>query len=302
MKKFILYVAVAVLFFAGCEKDAEVRVPAHESRLVINGEHAQNDLFGVRIGRSVGINETIPQNATEWFNVADARVLLKQNDIIADTLKYNSVNRRYEGTKVRAAIGNTYTIVATAPGLGQAEGSSYLPALVEPSQALLRRKVRTDEYGAPVDEVTITFKDDPTTQNYYLIRIKGARGEYVLCASSNDKDVERPVSGDPFNTNECLYGNRLLLSDRNFNGSTKTILFNIISVELDEFIDSQGRRLKPTIELLHITPDYFRYLKSLAANDNAEDNPFAEPVNVFTNIKNGYGIFTTYAIAVDTLR
>ena len=302
MKKIILYIPVVALFLAACEKDADVQIPAHQPKLVINGEHSQNDLFGVRIGRSVGINEPIPQNATELFNVANARVLLKQNDIIVDSLNYNSSRKRYEGTKARAMIGNTYTIVATAPGFQQAEASSLLPALVRPLNVGIRRKVRTSADGGPLDEVTITFKDDASTQDDYLIRIKGARGEYVFCASSNDKDLERPVSGDPFNTNECLSGSQLLLSDRNFNGTTKTIVFNIISAELNEYTNPQGNRLKPTIELLHITPDYFKNLKSLAAFNNAEDNPFAEPVNVFTNIKNGYGFFTTYAMAVDTLR
>jgi hypothetical protein len=71
---------------------------------------------------------------------------------------------------------------------------------------------------------------------------------------------------------------------------------------MNEFTNQQGRRMKPTVELLSINEDYFRYIKSVNSYDNALDNPFAEPVNVFSNIKNGYGFFTTFAIAVDTLR
>ena len=302
MKKFIISNLIAGFILSACEKDVAVQIPAHKSRLVVNGEVAQNELFMIRVSRSVGIDEPIPQNSTEAFNVINARVLLKQNGVIVDSLNYNNTNKRYEGTKVRAMIGNTYTVVATAPAFGEAEATSYLPSLIRQTHLAIGRKVRTNEHGQPLDEVTITFKDDVSTKDHYLIRIKGAYGQYVFCARTNDKDIERPVSTDPFSTDDCLGGNELLFSDNNFNGTTKTIVFNIFSTELNEYTDRQGNTLRPTIELLHVTSDYFKNFKSLHTYNNTSDNPFAEPVNVFTNIKNGYGFFTTYAMAVDTLR
>lgn len=153
-----------------------------------------------------------------------------------------------------------------------------------------------------MDEITVTFNDDGAKTNYYLFRIRRAEGYSVYCVNTNDKDVERLVYSDPFYEEECLNGDRLLVSDKNFNGTTKTFVFYVSHYEMNEGPDQQGQTVKPTLELLHINEDYFRYMKSVNAYDNALDNPFAEPVNVVGNVKNGYGFFTTFAAAVDTLQ
>jgi hypothetical protein len=109
------------------------------------------------------------------------------------------------------------------------------------------------------------------------------------------------VYDDPLYGDDCILSDRILLSDINFNGSTKTIIFYMESGPLDPQTSPSGIR-RATVELLHINNDYFKYIKSLNSYENAVDNPFAEPVNLFSNAKNGYGLFTTYGIAVDSIR
>jgi hypothetical protein len=41
----------------------------------------------------------------------------------------------------------------------------------------------------------------------------------------------------------------------------------------------------------HHAGDYYRYMNSLVAYRKSVDNPFAEPVNLYADITNGYGIF-----------
>jgi hypothetical protein len=301
MKKYGIMILLSGLIIA-CEREVQVKIPDHEAKLVVHGQQAQDRFFTVRVGRSFGITETISTLNTGQFDVPDAVVLLKQNGIVSDTLKYNTANKRYEGRRQRALLGNSYSIEASANGFGKAEGNSIFPALVQPLGIALKRKARTDQNGDQLDEVTITFKDDGAKVNYYLFRIRRAESPFINCVITNDKDVERLVYSDPFYTEECLDGNRLLVNDKNFNGLTKTIVFYVNTYEMNEATNQQGRKLKPTVELLSINEDYYQYIKSVNSYDNAIDNPFAEPVNVTSNIKNGYGFFTTFALAVDTLR
>lgn len=306
MKKTILILAVTIGLASSCEREATVKIPAHTSKLVIQGQQAQNRFFNVRVGRSLSVTEPITNNnnpnAQQQFDVPDAVVLLRQDNVVVDTLKYNTANRRYEGSTQRALLGNRYIIEASAAGFEKAEGNSTFPPLVQPVSVTLRRRARVNQNGTELDEITIRFNDDAAKTNYYLFRIQRASGGFVNCVTTNDKDVERLVYSDPFYVDECLDGNRLLVNDRNFNGTTKTIVFYVSSYNMNEFTNQQGRKIKPTLEVLHINEDYYRYIKSVNAYDNAEDNPFAEPVNVITNIKNGYGFFTTFALAVDTLK
>ncbi|WP_410963591.1 DUF4249 family protein, partial [Salmonella sp. SAL4455] len=52
-----------------------------------------------------------------------------------------------------------------------------------------------------------------------------------------------------------------------------------------------GIPVKAYVNVLRITEDYFKFVKSYSVYYNSSDNPFAEPSNVYTNVKNGYGIF-----------
>lgn len=306
MKKVIFILIFITGLASSCEREATVKIPAHTSKLVIQGQQAQNRFFNVRVGRSLSVTEPITNNnnpnAQQQFDVPDAVVLLRQDNVVVDTLKYNTTDRRYEGRTQRALLGNRYIIEASAAGFEKAEGNSTFPPLVQPVSVTLRRKARVNQSGTELDEITIRFNDDAVKINYYLFRIRRAEGGFANCVTTNDKDVERLVYSDPFYVEECLDGNRLLVNDRNFNGTTKTIVFYVSGYNMNEFTNQQGRKIKPTLELLHINEDYYRYIKSVNAYDNALDNPFAEPVNVITNIRNGYGFFTTFALAVDTLK
>lgn len=49
-----------------------------------------------------------------------------------------------------------------------------------------------------------------------------------------------------------------------------------------------------TVHIQHLSKDLFTYLKYLKLYDFYHDNPFAEPVPVYSNVKNGVGIFAGF--------
>ncbi len=78
----------------------------------------------------------------------------------------------------------------------------------------------------------------------------------------------------------------------------------VLSVSDDQMADipsSGGAIGHPSVELLHITGDFFKYIKSANDYDISNANPFAEPINLYSNILNGYGFFTAYSLAADSL-
>jgi len=44
-------------------------------------------------------------------------------------------------------------------------------------------------------------------------------------------------------------------------------------------------------ELLHVTEDFYRYQQSIRLQQENDGNPFAQPVQVFSNVQGGYGLF-----------
>ena len=56
----------------------------------------------------------------------------------------------------------------------------------------------------------------------------------------------------------------------------------------------------PTIivTLRTVSEDFYNYKITGSLHDNSSDNPFAQPVNVYKNIDNGFGIFAGYRISL----
>jgi hypothetical protein len=55
------------------------------------------------------------------------------------------------------------------------------------------------------------------------------------------------------------------------------------------------------VQLHVINEDYFEFLLSLEKYNETYENPFAEPVMVFSNIENGLGLFSSYSTYTDSI-
>lgn len=129
--------------------------------------------------------------------------------------------------------------------------------------------------------VSISVKDDPAKENYYHVT-----GEYEVHLPGRtyvykeyidfEKDVftDREKNADGLITFSAPYNN----SYRNSPGST--------------FIK---------IYLLNTEKSYYLYHKTIFDYKD-DDNPFTEPTPVYSNIKGGLGIFTSYVIDSAILR
>jgi hypothetical protein len=284
---------------AACERETHMNIPPQPPKLATESFSGQNVFPEAYLTRTRGVTDPLPiSGQTDIYLVRNATVLLYENDILKDSLKYNAGQQRYKAAIAKIQAGKTYKLVLSAPGFPTAEAISVTPLLVPINNMTFTRNARNDIDGNPQDEVKLSFTDNGSTEDYYLVRIYNSYHDILYCVITNDKDVEKLVYEDPFYPDDCLQSNRLLLSDKNFNGTNKTLIFYTEAGELEPTPGSG----KAWVELLHVNKEYYTYIKSLNTRENADDNPFAEPVNLYTNVKNGYGMFTTYAMAVDSIQ
>jgi len=286
-----------------CNKSIQIDVPAQQPVLVLNGQWQQAQLFNVRLTRSRGINDPVDTgiNLIKTYEVKNAFITVKQNNIVIDTLKYDSLYFRYINRSKKTILNNTYEINVSVKGFTSINAASILNSTVAVSNPKINRAVGYNAYGELVDEVSFSFADNVVSTDYYLIRVHKADGSYTDCIGTTDTDFEKMIFNSPFTTETCIDGNKLLLSDKNFNGQTKKIVLHIANSQMDEVLFA-GKIRRPYVDLLHITKDYFNYIKSYNDYDISSLNPFAEPTNVYSNVKNGYGFFTAFSIVTDTLR
>ena len=308
MKRIVLYTLIAILAVA-CEKTVKVNIPKKDPKLVVNGLLVKGETISMHIGKSRGVLE--PDNYTtsliEQYTVKNAVVALFENGVSIDTLAYRPADFDYYSTRSRAPRdGAVYVIKATAPGFTAAEAISEVPSQSVIAGVVWNKNVRTDLDGMSIDDITIKLNDPAAEKNFYMVQVFMAMPySYVPihCVSTLDKDIEQMGETDPLDPDNCYNGGELLMKDVNFNGGQKQLKLSVGSLSLITYTHPiNGTVYRPHIKVYRITEDHFRFLKSMDAYDQASENPFAEPANVFTNVKNGYGIFSISTVAVDTLR
>lgn len=310
MKRYNFLLLSIVLLFAACEKPVEVPLPPVTPKLSVNATLSEDKTITAWVGRSRAILE--PKDPMrpylENYVIKDATVVLYEDGQPFETLVYDAADYTYKSpSNKRVSAGKSYSIRVTAPGFAEVSAETIAPSPSEIAGVRWERKVRRNSFGNEVDEITLTLAD-PAEKNYYLVSLFGAQYPHGMvhqlwCVTTNDRDVEKQgYGGDPMDGESCFEGTNLLLKDDNFNGEEKKVKFYVESYQMDEYTAQDGSRIyRPYVEVRRITEDYFKYLKSADLYDGG-DNPFAEPVNVYSNIKGGYGIFSAHTLAVDTLR
>ena len=302
MKKLISFLII-IIVLSSCEKDVTIKLPQKDPKLVVNGLLAKDSIIAVSVGRSRSVLDPVNNwgsSTAEAYLLKNATAIIYENGSLLDTLVFDSSQYRYISPNNKTVkTGNSYSIKVNAPGYAQAEAATSVPSQSMIEEVIRTKNARTNSDGEQQDEVIVKL-NDPAETNFYLVQFfrptyGSGSANPIYCVSTTDKDIE-PIgdNADPFSTENCYDGNSLLMKDVNFNGKIKQLRFYINSYELQEIMDPSGQVLKPFVKVLRITEDYFKFVKSYHVYFNSADNPFAEPANVYTNVKNGYGVFSVF--------
>lgn len=304
--RYHLYILVATaLAISSCEKDVIIDVPAQSPKLVLESNTPLGQRFTAYVTNSVDVLAPVNSNP-----LATAFVTLYQDNVLRDTLVYSSSSGLYAAkNNTRPVVGGNYTIKATATGFLPVEATHKAPAPVPILSVNYRPKFRTDALGEELDEIRFSFQDPPGTADYYLVRINvpgfavadTVNYFYLYCMRTVDPDVESGLNQVGNSYDQCI-DQDFVMKDVRFDGRVKEVTLQVSNADMFSFRHPTTNVLyKPVIELQAITSDYYRYFKSQKLYERSQSNPFAEPVSVYTNIKQGYGIFAAYGTAYKTI-
>lgn len=302
--------AAVLLMLAACEKTIKVEIPVKEPSLVVNGRLAKDELLNLKVGKSRGILEPSGTGSPEeLYTVKTAIPVIFENGVPVDTLVYQASDYAYRTIRnKRVRPGFVYTVKVLAPGFKEVTASSAMPSQSVIAGLQWIKEARVNSYGERMDEITLKLDDPAGERNFYRVEVwetyGGGVSYPVACLSISDKDVEQTGNEtDPGDPESCYRGDMVLMQDQYFNGARKQLKIYVTSGTLYNYTDPVNHRvIRPYVKLFRITEDEFKYLKSRGVYSFSADNPFAEPVNVHTNVQNGYGIFSVSTMAVDSLR
>jgi hypothetical protein len=295
-KNYQLNILIAIaLFTASCEKTINIALPPVAPQLVINCTSDVLQPISIEVSRTASIRE---QQIHPDLLVKNATVQLYVDDVFAETIAFDSL-LGYQ-SRIVSQAGKKYALKISAPSFVTVESSVVVPGTVVISHVERIPFAAKDQNGNYQDALVITFLDPPRAGDFYLIKLEGAAdsiwhpgpgtGYGNFCVNSSDASIETS-STDLADITVCLESNGIFFRDILFNGRQKEVKLYVPSGSMEPHyngVDSTNA----TIELVHVTEAYFRYEKSSRLAQNSNGDPFSEPVNVYTNITNGLGIFS----------
>lgn len=298
MQKYIFTLLfLNTVMLSGCEKDANVNVPIVNPKLVVQSYISPQDtLLKVYVSKTTPVfsKKYFDQNGSLIDQITNAAVTLSNGNksIKLEYGEFNKFPQYYENGFAYLAdaklfpivAGESYTLKVSTPDGMQAEATCTVPQYVPDIPNLkLDSVLINDTYnrGFKYFEYSITFsiKDIPSIPNYYKVA-----GD-VVYSRFNEYDGEyyEEISPIYFIEND-------ILTDQSKDGGDI-----IVKGQLPFYHTSEGVQPRPyTIRasVLNVDQHYFKYHQTIRATGS--DNPFQEPVIMYSNITGGLGVFGAF--------
>lgn len=230
---------------------------------------------------------------------------------------------------------STYRLEIDHPDFPSAKASTIIPkqtanyevTLSEP-KVTVNGENSSGELLSGRAEYTATIKiNDPIESNYYGLAVLeeapsqvyeyDENGEFIGSYYSypflyeidfTSDDILFDVIDNPLYTedkNPGLGDNGKVFSDELFDGQQYTLQITFeVTVgawaysSIGDEVEIEVAAERFFIELRSLSKDYYQYKHTVALQDAVSSDPFAEPVQIYNNIENGYGIFGGYNVAL----
>ena len=291
--KHIIYTTLIIFSFVSCDNMQtviDVDLPKHEPKLVVNSVNSVGENWKAYISVSQA-----PLSTDNFVFLSNATVLLMEGENVIDTLAYNASKHRYESDLI-VQQGANFDIRVSHPMYETISSSLYSFERINIKSVEELQMVTNDNVS-----LKFTFDDPESTNNYYMINLKGYFPEQDNGTDSlwgdyyADKEKIYFDSDDPsLNQLEFSRG-KVLFNDVLFDGTTKeiNILFSSYFLLEGEGADSIQ------LNLWSVDYAFYQYFTTKIVQSNTGDNPIfnSEPVNVYNSFLDeneeikGYGIF-----------
>ncbi|MDG1238123.1 MAG: DUF4249 domain-containing protein [Flavobacteriales bacterium] len=279
--------AIIFLFFISCEKVIPIDANFLKSKLVINSIFFKDSSCTVHISSSTSVLEKIT-----YENIEDADLSVKDsNGNLIENLQYLS-NGFYKGSE-KLQADNQYYLNAVHKNFNNVLATTSIPKNIS------IHHIDTLSYlenGKERFRISVSFIDDGDINNYYKLGVE--MGKYVVdTLSLNGSTIIDSaiiykwvkIYRDHEVLERTITNKEVIFNDNTFNGTTFSVNFSIKDVIRDSNINLAFLKLY----FYNIDNSLYNYEKSIKQYFDNYDIPFTQPVQVFSNIENGFGVLSS---------
>lgn len=286
MNKLILILAgLTALTVVSCRKEIKYKGDSEDPLVVVNSILEADSVIKVHVEHSRFFLDA--QSSVSEYWITNATVLLT---VAGSGQVYTQTASDSEGNyvfPVTAQAGESYTVSVSHPDFPTVTSFTTVPVPV----AIL--SVDTSSY-VDVDSWSVMKSlvkwNDPPGKDFYVLKVSFkeiSSGNVFLSQplASNDPGLDAISASDPADDSYSFY-QELYFNDEFFDGQNKTL-----DVRVSQAFTPLNNDLRMQVHLYRCTEETYKYLISVKKFQNSDGDIFSEPVKVFSNITNGYGIF-----------
>lgn len=295
MRRAFINIPFFVVAFSACELIISPDLPEHAPRLVVKAFFTPDGGWA-SVSRSVGI--LAPSSESERL-VTGATVELLGGDRIIGRLPFYERESVYVG-ELPLQAGRSYTLRVAATGFTTIHATDRIPGPAPTSVVSYRVETSDPAHEEPgmssiTDfRITLRIQDPPGEENRYQIRVfaPGRWERRDLRFSTSDPSIiaDNRIEDPILEGIEPFVGSEPFFKDALFDGESHEIELSSPNYPVEVSLE---RRI--WVQVRYVSETYYRHLRSALLHKTTEDNPFAEPVKMHSNVENGYGIFAGYS-------
>lgn len=294
--------ALLLLLSVSCVKEIEMKKQYIEKRLVLNGLICPDSLIAVRVSK------TAPILGDYDLYTDNANVKLFCNDTLIENLTYSGKGR-YVSKTVYPTENNYYTVEVELDGYPTIRATDTVPEKTFITYGTHSSGNSHDEYGDPHHDYEITIADKSKRNFYELFFITRCflyhYDNHYYVDFQWGITVADPVlrADSELDFSPLTY----VFTDNHFNGSDYSMYNKFLAASVQY---KYNQSIVPTDNtryaiLRTTTSVYYNYRKfwlrhknNQQVGDIIEEPMFTthigEPVPMYSNVENGYGIFAAY--------
>jgi len=287
----ILLYSVFLISCTFCTKVIEIDIPSHDPALVVNSLFTDGQRIRVHLSKTASaFDYSTP-------TVENGLVRLFCNDEEIDTLIFNN---GYYYSDVVALRKEKYSLLVSTPGLGEVSSEDIIPTTTLIESYVHRDSIMMNDNNYPVMQLELGFTDKPGRDFYELSVI----ADYYVAGFNYRHSVGFMYSTDPVLVSTGLldfYAESIVFTDELFDGEQTSIKANywIQTGEMPLIGEGPEYGYILFVSLGSISESYYNYIrKQIIYQYSLESNIFTgllDPVNMYSNITGGYGIFAGYS-------
>ena len=288
-------IVITILFILiSCETVISTDLQKEDPKFAITSILNPDSTFSAYVYASSFILDDIHDKPIE-----NATITIKKiSDSKTFDLEYSHELEKYVSLE-KPELGEEYELSVVGEGFETATSKITLPNK-DVSISNLTHQIKQDEYGWDIYDLAFNLHDSPE-KNYYEIQIISKYEAYINDNLVYEETRKGYIDYDDRSILFDEYAYEDIIDDKLFNNQTQNISFSFHTHSPFDCDDENGNKLPncyvietQILNLREVNAAYFKFYQTVGLISITFDDPLAEPVNVYSNIENGFGLFAGF--------